>query len=51
MEFVRKGKPSKDKETWNKWVEVMRKFNVPDWYIDSCYKIKYMFQKHMLLHM
>lgn len=45
MEFVRKGKPSKDKETWNKWVDVMRSSNVPEWYIDSCYKIKYMFPK------
>lgn len=45
MEFVRKGKPSKDKETWNKWVDVMKKSNVPEWYIDSCQKIKYMFPK------
>lgn len=45
MEFVRKGRPSKDKEKWNKYREIMKKHNVKDWYIDSCEKIKYMFPK------
>ena len=45
MEFVRKGKASKDIETWNKHVETMREANIPDWFINSCQKIKYMFPK------
>ena len=46
MEFVRKGKPSKQKEDWNNvWVPKMREKNIEDWYIDSCTKIKYMFPK------
>lgn len=46
MEFVRKGKPSKEKEEWqNVWIPKMKEKNIPDWYIDSCTKIKYMFPK------
>lgn len=45
MEFIRKGKPSKDPEKWNEYAELMRNHGVKDWYIDSCKKIKYMFPK------
>ena len=45
MEFVRKGKPSKDPEGWKQHEETMREYNIPEWYIGSCKKIKYMFPK------
>ncbi len=45
MEHVRKGKASKDPETWAGMVEDMKKVGVPEWYIESCHKIKYMFPK------
>ncbi len=45
MEFVRKGKPSKDPATWQTWADKMKEANIPDWYIESCHKIKYMFPK------
>lgn len=40
MESVRKGKGLKDE-----WIAAMKEKNVPDWYIGSCKKIKYMFPK------
>ncbi|MDO4778807.1 MAG: PolC-type DNA polymerase III [Tissierellia bacterium] len=40
MEQVRKGKGLKDID-----IEVMKEKKVPQWYIDSCIKIKYMFPK------
>ena len=45
MEFVRKGKASKDPETWKEHVKTMTDANIPDWFINSCQKIKYMFPK------
>ena len=45
MEFVRKGKASKDPDTWAKHKETMEKAGIEKWFIDSCFKIKYMFPK------
>ena len=45
MEFVRKGKASKDPETWKGHVETMQKAGIEEWFINSCAKIKYMFPK------
>ncbi|MFU8792842.1 MAG: PolC-type DNA polymerase III [Acholeplasmataceae bacterium] len=45
MEFVRKGKPSKDHARWLTYEQEMRKYNVPEWYIWSAGQIKYMFPK------
>ena len=45
MEFVRKGKASKEPDAWKGHVETMEKAGIEQWYIDSCAKIKYMFPK------
>ncbi|MEG0137876.1 MAG: PolC-type DNA polymerase III [Bacilli bacterium] len=45
MEFVRKGKPSKDPEKWAEFKTEMKEAKIEDWFIDSCQKIKYMFPK------
>ncbi len=42
MEIVRKGK---SKNKLPKYEKAMRAVGVPDWYIDSCYKIKYLYPK------
>lgn len=46
MEAVRKGMVAKGKaDKWPEWKEQMKEHDVPDWYIWSCEKIKYMFPK------
>lgn len=45
METVRKGKALKDPEKWAEYEALMREHDVPEWYIESCKKIKYMFPK------
>ncbi len=47
MEFVRKGRASKpkDHEQWLEYEKLMKDANIPDWFIGSCAKIKYMFPK------
>ncbi|SDH38831.1 DNA polymerase-3 subunit alpha [Pseudobutyrivibrio sp. 49] len=46
MERVRKGIVAKGKcDEWPTYKEHMQEHGVPDWYIESCEKIKYMFPK------
>jgi len=46
MEAVRKGVVAKGKcDKWPEWKQDMIEHKVPDWYIWSCEKIKYMFPK------
>ena len=46
MEAVRKGMVAKGKaDKWPEWKKDMEEHGVPDWYIWSCEKIKYMFPK------
>lgn len=45
MEFVRKGKGAKEKAKMDEYAELMRSNGVPEWYIESCRRISYMFPK------
>ena len=45
MEFVRKGKASKEPEQWAEYVEILKAADIEPWFIESCRKIKYMFPK------
>ncbi len=45
MEFVRKGRASKDPDTWKEMEQEMRDAGIEEWFIGSCAKIKYMFPK------
>ncbi len=47
MEAVRKGMVAKKKvaDKWEGWKKDMIEHDVPDWYIESCQKIEYMFPK------
>lgn len=45
MEFVRKGKTVYDAEGWAKLSKILIEAKVPDWYIESCRRIQYLFPK------
>ncbi|MEG2322540.1 MAG: PolC-type DNA polymerase III [Bacilli bacterium] len=45
MEFVRKGKATKDPEKWLEFEQEMKEAKIAPWFIESCHKIKYMFPK------
>ncbi len=45
MEFVRRGKASREPDKWQEYVAIMKDAGIVDWYIESCQKIKYMFPK------
>ena len=45
MEFVRKGKASKQPEQWAEYVSELKEANIEPWFIETCQKIKYMFPK------
>ncbi len=44
-EFVRKGQAKKKPDVWLEHAENMRKYGVPEWFIECCRKIEYMFPK------
>lgn len=43
-EIVRKGRTEREPK-WKEYVEIMKKHNVPEWYVKSCEQIKYLFPK------
>ena len=45
MEFVRKGKATKEPEQWAEYTEILKSAGIEPWFIESCRKIKYMFPK------
>ena len=46
-EFVRKGKASHNRrpDIWSRYKALMKEYGVPDWTIDSCEEVEYMFPK------
>ena len=44
-EFVRKGKAKKEPDKWLEMSNEMREYNVPEWFIECCRKIQYLFPK------
>lgn len=45
MEFVRKGRAGREPDKWNEFAKILRDAKIPEWYIESCRKIQYMFPK------
>lgn len=50
MEYVRKGKAAKG-GLEAPMLEAMRAAKVPEWYIESCNKVQYLFRRRMQWHM
>ncbi len=44
-EFIRKGKAEKQPDIWEGYKRTMREYDIPEWYIWSAGRIKYMFPK------
>jgi len=44
-EFVRKGKAKKEPDAWAEHANLMREFSVPEWFIECCRRIEYLFPK------
>ncbi len=44
-EFIRKGKAAGQPDKWEKYKDIMRSHDIPEWYIWSAGQIKYMFPK------
>ena len=44
-EFVRKGKAKKEPDAWLEHVDTVREYDVPEWFIECCRRIEYMFPK------
>ena len=44
-EFVRKGKAKKEPDAWLEHAALMREHDVPEWFIECCRRIEYMFPK------
>ncbi len=44
-EFIRKGKSQFQPDKWKSYIQEMRKYDIPEWYIWSAGEIKYMFPK------
>lgn len=47
MELISRGVTSKRNwfDKWKEYTKLMKRYNVPDWYIKSCERIKYLFPK------
>lgn len=45
MKFIGNGKVKFNKEKWIQYINLMKEYNIPNWYIESYEKIKYLYPK------
>lgn len=45
MKFIGNGKVKFNKEKWIQYINLMKEYNISNWYIESCEKIKYLYPK------